>query len=331
MIRIESFITPLTINGMVAMDESKKLAALVCDPLDAYLMEGLASSGIKVSYEPAITPDELGRKVKDYDIIVVRSRTKVTGDIISRASRLKIIARAGIGTDNIDLESAQKKKIEIVTAAGSSTDSVAELNVALAVSLARKIPILNQKSKKGIWTKETGTELHGKAAGIIGFGRIGQATAQILRSMGLEIAAYDPVKNSQAIEMVGGRYVSIEDLFKNSDIIFVLAAFSGESGGMIGKSHFDISKHGLFIVNTSRAQFINGPELLDALKEGQVGGYATDVFWHEPPQAEWEKEIAAMDSVIITPHIGAQTAEAQKRVAKYTLQNLLDRIQEMKL
>ena len=101
------------------MDNSKELAALVCDPLDSYLMEGLASSGIKVSYEPAITHDELGRKVKDYDIIVVRSRTKVTGDIISRAERLKIIARAGIGTDNIDLESAEKRKIGIVTAAGS--------------------------------------------------------------------------------------------------------------------------------------------------------------------------------------------------------------------
>ena len=316
---------------MVFMNNSKELAALVCDPLDSYLMEGLASSGIKVSYDPAITPDELGRKVKDYDIIVVRSRTKVTGDIISRAGRLKIIARAGIGTDNIDLESAEKRKIEIVTAAGSSTDSVAELNVALAVDLARKIPLLNQRSKKGVWVKDTGTELHGKVAGIIGFGRIGQATAQILRSMGMDIAAYDPVKNDEAIRIAGGKYVSMEELFMNSDVIFVLAAFSGDSGGMIGKNHFDISKHGLLIVNTSRAQFINGPDLLDALREGQIGGYATDVFWHEPPEEEWEKEIASMDSVIVTPHIGAQTAEAQKRVARYTLQNLLDRIQVMKL
>ncbi|MEM0157397.1 MAG: NAD(P)-dependent oxidoreductase [Thermoplasmataceae archaeon] len=313
------------------MDKSKGMTALVCDPLDSYLMEGLKSSGIKVSYEPAITPDELGRKVKDYDIIVVRSRTKVTGDIISGASRLRIIARAGIGTDNIDLESAAKRKIEIVTAAGSSTDSVAELNVALAVDLARKIPLLSQRSRNGVWIKETGTELHGKVAGIIGFGRIGQATAQILRSMGMEIMAYDPFRNDQAIERVGGNYVPMEELFRRSDVIFVLAAFSGESGGMIGKYHFSISKRGLLIVNTSRAQFINGQELLEALREGQVGGYATDVFWHEPPETEWEKELAGMESVIVTPHIGAQTAEAQKRVAKYTLQNLLERIREMKL
>ncbi len=147
----------------------------------------------------------------------------------------------------------------------------------------------------------------------------------------MDIAAYDPVKNDEAIRIAGGKYVSMEELFMNSDVIFVLAAFSGDSGGMIGKSHFGISKHGLLIVNTSRAQFINGPDLLDALREGQIGGYATDVFWHEPPEEEWEKEIASMDSVIVTPHIGAQTAEAQKRVARYTLQNLLDRIQVMKL
>lgn len=312
------------------MDNPRELAALVCDPLDSYLMEGLASSGIKVSYEPAIEHDELARKVKDYDIIVVRSRTKVTGDIISRAERLKIIARAGIGTDNIDQESASRRNIDIVTAAGSSTDSVAELNVALAVDLARKIPLLSQRSRKGIWAKETGTELHGKIAGIIGFGRIGQATAKILRSMGMEITAHDPVRNDQAIEMVGGRYVSMEELFRSSDVIFILAAFSGESGGMIGKNHFGISKHGLLMVNTSRAQFIDGPDLLDALKEGHVGGYATDVFWHEPPETEWEKEIVALDNVIVTPHIGAQTMEAQKRVARYTLQNLLDHIREMK-
>ncbi len=312
------------------MDKSKAMAALVCDPLDSYLMEGLESSGIKVSYKPAITPDELGRKVKDYDIIVVRSRTKVTGDIISAASRLKIIARAGIGTDNIDQESAAKRKIEIVTAAGSSTDSVAELNVALAVDLARKIPLLSQETRNGTWLKETGMELHGKVAGIMGFGRIGQATAQILRAMGMEIIAYDPYRNDQAMEMLKGNYVPMDELFKRSDIIFVLAAFSGGSGGIIGKDHFSNSKRGLLLVNTSRAQFINGPELLAALREGQVGGYATDVFWHEPPETDWEKELAGMEGVIVTPHIGAQTVEAQKRVARYTLQNLLECIREMK-
>ncbi|MEM0158864.1 MAG: NAD(P)-dependent oxidoreductase [Thermoplasmataceae archaeon] len=310
------------------MDNARGLAALICDPVDSRLIDGLLSSGIRVSYEPAITASELARRVKDYDIIVVRSRTKVNRDIISNGSRLRIIARAGIGTDNIDLESAAEHNIDIVTAAGSSTASVAELNVALAVSLARKIPLLSAKAKNGAWVKETGMELHGKVAGIIGFGRIGQATAWILRSMGMKIIAHDPVKYNEAIENVQGSYVSIEELFMKSDVIFVLASFSRDSAGAIGKSYFDTSKRGVLIVNTSRAQFINGPELLEALMEGQVGGYATDVFWHEPPESNWEKAIAAMDNVIVTPHIGAQTAEAQERVAEYTLKNLLGCLRE---
>lgn len=293
------------------------------------MIDGLTSHGMKVSYRPAITGDELAASISLYDVVVVRSRTKINANVLKNASRLRIIARAGIGTDNIDMKAAEKMKITVVTAAGSSTQSVAELNIALAVDLARRIPLLDRRTKSGTWLKDTGTELYGKTAGIIGFGRIGFATALILRAMGISVIAYDIARDHRRISEVSGKYVDIDELFRESDIIFVLATLSGDSSGMIGKKHFSQMKRGSLMINTSRSEFINGPDLLAALKEGKMGGYAADVAWNEPPSEAWEKELISLENVIITPHIGAQTVEAQRRVAMYTLDNLFKAMEEI--
>ena len=226
---------------------------------------------------------------------------------------------------------AAEKGIPIVTAAGSSTQSVSELSVALAVDLARKIPLLDRKSKGNMWKKDTGTELYGKTAGIIGFGRIGYATAEVLKAMGLNVIAYDIYQNQKLIEEVGGSYVSLKELLEKSDLIFVQATLTDGSSKLISEDELKYIKHGTFIVNTSRSEFIDGPALLDALKDGRVAGYAADVVWHDPPEEEWEIEIISMDNVIVTPHIGAQTVEAQLRVAQYTVENLIKKREEIGL
>ena len=305
------------------------LRVLVCDPVDTLMIDALKKNSFHVSYEPSIDSTTLKKKVRDFDILVVRSRTKITSEVLEKALNLKIIARAGIGTDNIDVKSAEKKNIQIVTAAGSSTQSVSELNIALAVGLSRKIALLDRKSKENIWKKDTGIELFGKTAGIIGFGRIGYATAKVLIAMGLKVIAYDIQENPAIMDEIGGSYVSLENLLENSDIVFVQATLTDGSADLISKDDFKIMKTGIFIINTSRSEFINGPALFKALREGRVAGYAADVLWHEPPVDAWEKEIIYMDNVIITPHVGAQTVEAQKRVAQYTVSNLLKKVEEM--
>ncbi|WP_393971033.1 NAD(P)-dependent oxidoreductase [Oxyplasma meridianum] len=307
------------------------LRALVSDPVDNLMIEELNSNHFEVSYEPTIDAETLKDKVKIFDVLVVRSRTKVTHEVLEKAERLKIIARAGIGTDNIDVSSAKEKGIHIVTAAGSSTQSVSELSIGLALSLTRKIPFLDRKSKENIWKKDTGTELYEKTAGIIGFGRIGYATAKVLKAMGLKVIAYDIYHNQKTMEEIGGSYVSLKDLLEKSDIIFLQATLTDGGAKLISKNELGMMKRGSYIVNTSRSEFIDGPSLLQALKDGKVAGYAADVTWNEPPNNEWENEIISLENVIITPHIGAQTVEAQKRVAKYTVENLIKKREEIGL
>ena len=299
---------------------------LVCDKVDDILVSGLTSRKLNVSYEPEISSQELIQRIPEFDAIVVRSRTKVTANIIERARKLKIIARAGVGIDNIDVKSAQKNNIKIVTAAGSSTDSVVELAISLAINLARHIPELCSNAKKGSFNKRTGIELHSKTAGIIGFGRIGFQTAMVLRTLGMDIVAYDPIQNEERIKSVSGRYSTLQDLLKVSDIIFLMVTLDSGSKPVMQENELSFLKHSAIIVNTSRAEAIHGPSLLNYLKLNRSAAYATDVLVNEPPVEEWEMELVSLDNVIVTPHIGAQTVEAQQRIAMMTLERLLETI-----
>lgn len=295
---------------------------LICDSVDKELLQGLQSQGYQVRYKPEITHEELVQEIGDYNVVVVRSRTKINSSVLDAANNLKYIARAGIGTDNIDLIKAEEKGIKILTAAGASTQSVVELNLALAIVLSRNIVPLNIEMREGNYKKKKGLEVGGSTCGIIGFGRIGYETAKVLSSIGAGIVAYDIVRNDDLISAVAGEYIELDDLLSRSDYIFICVTLNGNSRKLIGKEEFEKVKDGSYIVNTSRAEAIDGNYLVEALKSGKLGGYAADVMWNEPPKEEWERELIKMDNVIITPHIGAQTEQGQKRVAYATLENI---------
>lgn len=300
------------------------MKVLVSDPVEHTLINGLKERGYQVDFSPSISQEELEKTLPDYGVIVVRSRTKLYEKQLKLATNLRYIARAGIGTDNIDLVTADEMGIKVITAAGSSTQSVVELNVAFMVNMARKILKLNSHLRSGTYVKESGTEIAGKTAGIIGFGRIGFETARILRALGMNILAHDIRENQDIIAKVEGRYVPLHELLESSDYIFVLLTLGKESERVLGKREFRHIKQGSCLINTSRAEAIEPEALFESLENGTLLGYATDVLWHEPPSCELERKLISMDNVIVTPHIGAQTVEAQKRVASVTLENLLE-------
>lgn len=304
--------------------ESRNLRILVSDPVEKSLVEGLEERGYPVDYRPGITPGELEECIQDYEAIVLRSRTKLYRRQLSLARNLRYIARAGIGTDNIDTGTAASMGIEVITAAGSSTQSVVELNVALAINLARNIVNLSAGVREGGYRKDTGLELGGKTAGIIGFGRIGSSTARVLAALGMHILAYDILKNPKLMGEIGGRYVELDTLLEESDFVFVLLTLGKESLRILGTEEFGIMRRGCHLINTSRAEAVDPEALLGALESGDIAGYAGDVLWNEPPSTMTERKLIGMKNVIITPHIGAQTREAQKRVAAVTLANLLE-------
>lgn len=312
----------MTFNG-----NQDGLRILICDPVDSALTDGLEKKGYKVDMEPQITPDTLKERITGYDAVVVRSRTKLTSEVLSHADNLKIIARAGVGTDNIDTAKAKALGIKVITAAGSSTQSVVELNVALMVDLARGITRLNSQVRKGNYKKQAGVEAYGKTAGIIGFGRIGFETARVLKVLGMDILAYDLYENHDAMNQVGGKFVPLKELLQKSDYVFILITMDNGATHILGKEEFASMKEGIRLVNTSRAEAVDPEELFSALESGKVAGYGSDVLWHEPPSTELEKKLIEMDNVVITPHIGAQTKEAQKRVAAVTLENLLNALE----
>lgn len=308
---------------MTQLDTDTHIRVLVCDSVDKELLDGLSVVGYSVNYKPEITHEDLINEIVDYDVVVVRSRTKIDAPVIDAAKNLKYIARAGIGIDNIDSARAEEKGIKILTAAGASTQSVVELNLALAIDLSRRITSLNLDVRNGNYKKKKGAEVGGSKCGIIGFGRIGFETARILSSLGSEIIAYDIVKNQEIMDQIGGNYVELDHLLSNSDYIFICVTLNGSSKKLLDKGEMANIKEGAFLVNTSRAEAVDGSSLLEAIKSGKLGGYAADVMWNEPPSEVFEKELIKMDNVIITPHIGAQTRQGQKRVAKVTLENII--------
>ncbi|MBB5252592.1 D-2-hydroxyacid dehydrogenase [Sulfurisphaera ohwakuensis] len=303
--------------------------ALITDPIDEILIKTLREKGIQVDYMPEISKEELLNIIGNYDIIVVRSRTKVTKDVIEKGKKLKIIARAGIGLDNIDTEEAEKRNIKVVYAPGASTDSAVELTIGLMIAAARKMYTSMALAKSGIFKKIEGLELAGKTIGIVGFGRIGTKVGIIANAMGMKVLAYDILDIREKAEKINAIAVSLEELLKNSDVISLHVTVSKDAKPIIDYPQFELMKDNVIIVNTSRAVAVNGKALLDYIKKGKVYAYATDVFWNEPPKEEWELELLKHERVIVTTHIGAQTKEAQKRVAEMTTQNLLNAMKEL--
>jgi D-3-phosphoglycerate dehydrogenase / 2-oxoglutarate reductase len=285
---------------------------LITDGLDASAQAVLASC--TVDDRTGISADELARIIPDYDALIVRGRTKVVGPLLAVASKLKVVGRAGVGVDNIDLNAARSRAVTVVNAPVSTTLAVAELTFGLLLALAREIPRADASMKQGQWLKKEleGAELHGKTLGIIGLGRIGAEVAHRARAFGMQVLGTDPMLTPEQIRARDAEPVSRDELLARSDFISLHLPLTPETRGLLDAEQFAKMKDGARIVSAARGGIIDESALLAALESGRIAGAALDVFASEPPAST---DLVKHPRLIATPHIGAQTAEAQARAA----------------
>jgi len=288
------------------------------------LLDGIDPAGIDVikrskEIEPLvydkISRDELLRLAGDVEGIIVRSGTSVDRDLISKAGRLKVVGRAGVGVDNVDIDAATEAGILVMNSPGGSTTTTAEHTIAMIFALARNIPQAYKSLKDKHWEKNKfkGVELAGKTLGVIGLGRIGSEVARKCQSMGMNVIAYDPYINPDAHLSSGLELVALESIFNEADFITVHVPLADATRNLIDKAAISRMKDGVRLVNCARGGIINEGDLYDALKSGKVAGAAFDVFEAEP---NTESPLLALDHFIATPHLGASTVEAQRKVSE---------------
>ena len=284
------------------------MKVLVSDAIAEQGIEILKNAGFEVVQKTGLSPEELVKTIPDFDGIIVRSATKVTKEVIEAGNNLKVIGRAGIGLDNIDLEKAKEKGIKVVNTPTATSISVAELALGMMFCAARRIPQASISTKNSKWEKKKfkGFELYGKKLGIIGIGRIGSEMAKRAKILGMEIIAYDPyVKTSDYANIV-----DLDTLLKESDYISLHIPKTKETEHILNKTAFDKMKEGVVIINCARGGVVDENALYDAINDGKVRIACVDVFESEPAK---DNKLFNLDQVIVTPHIGAQTKEGQTR------------------
>jgi D-3-phosphoglycerate dehydrogenase len=262
-----------------------------------------------------ISPEELLKAIGDYDALVVRSRTRVTQAVLEAAVRLKVVGRAGVGVDNIDLTAAARHGVTVVNAPLSTTLAVAEQTLALMLALARHIPRADAAMKSGQWIKKEleGVELYGRVLGIVGLGHIGAEVARRAAAMGMRVLGYDALLSEEVIRQRGVEPAPLQELYARADFISLHVPLTPETRGMVNGQSLGSMKRGVRLVCTARGGIINETDLLGALETGQVAGAALDVFSKEPPGLT---ALVAHPNVVATPHVSAQTVEAQSRAAE---------------
>lgn len=276
-----------------------------------------------VDVKTGLKPDELTKTIGDYDGLLVRSETKVTKEILSAAKKLKFIGRAGTGLDNIDVNEASKKGVVVANVPGGNTISAAEHTVSMLLALSRNIPQANASLKKCEWKKKefVGVEVFGKTLGIIGFGKIGVEVAKRLLSFGMRVIVYDPFMSKERASQLGVMSVSLNELFKNSDFITIHTPKTEQTKNIINAGTIKKMKDGVRIINCARGGLIDEKALADGLKSGKIKGAALDVFEKEPL---CESPFFEMNNVIMTPHLGASTLEAQINVSVEIAKQLVE-------
>lgn len=258
-----------------------------------------------------------------YDALLVRSATKVTEEVMEKMPKLKIIGRAGVGVDNIDIPAATKRGITVVNAPAGNTIATAELTFGLMLALVRKICAANASIRKGEWNRAAfqGTELAGKTLGVIGFGRIGSEVAKRAQAFDMNVLAYSPTLTQERAEKVGAKASNLNDILSSADIITLHLPATPETNGMVNAELLKKMKPGVLLINTARGTLINQAALKQALETGHVAGAAVDVYPQEPPE---NYELMQMDQVVATPHIAASTKEAQLKVAFVVAEEVLN-------
>jgi D-3-phosphoglycerate dehydrogenase / 2-oxoglutarate reductase len=287
---------------------------LVCDPIAEDGVEALRRSGADVDVRTGLSPEELRKSVDGYDALVVRSETKVTKDIFAAAGKLQVVGRAGIGVDNIDLDAATEKGVVVVNAPTGNVISAAEHAIALMLSLSRHIPEANASLRSGKWERGRfqGIEVRGKTLGVIGLGQVGSEVARRAKGLEMRVLAHDPFVPEERARVLGVDVVSLDALIKESDFITVHTTLTEGTKRLLGEEELRSMKPSARVINTARGGIIDEKALKRALDEGWIAGAAIDVFEKEPIT---EHPLFASDKVVVTPHLGASTAEAQERVA----------------
>ena len=298
------------------------MRVLVAEPLAT---EGLAllRSQHAVDERIGLGPDELRAIIGDYDALVVRSQVQVDAELIAAGTRLVVIGRAGVGVDNVDIDAATRAGITVVNAPTGNTIAAAEHTLALLYALARKIPAADASVRRGEWKRApfTGTELRGKTLGIVGLGKIGQSIAVRARAMEMTVLAADPYVSVEAASHVGAELVALEPLLDRSDVVSVHVPMTRATRGLIGPAALARMKRGSLLLNVARGGVVDEAAVAEALRSGQLGGAAIDVFDREPPTGS---PLLEAPNTILTPHLGASTAEAQVAVAEEVAAQILD-------
>lgn len=303
---------------------------LICDSIDNSGIESLKKSGMIVDYQPDINSAQLGLVAKNYDVLVVRSRTKISKEIIeASAQNVKIIARVGVGLDNIDVKEAEARKIRVINSPEAAANSVSELVIGLMLSLARKIPFADTEMKKGNWVKKdlVGIELRGKYLGIVGVGSIGRNIGRMGKALRMNLIGHDifPI-DKDFIKEVGLIVTDFNTIMESADFITCHVPLTPETRKMVNREKFSKMKSTAFLINTSRGEVIDEEALYDALSNRKIAGAALDVFETEPPT---NNKLLKLPNVICTPHIGAQTYEAQELASIVIAEKIIQTLREI--
>mgnify|MGYP003325087309 FL=1 len=298
-------------------------SVLICDQVNPILKEVLEKNGLKVTYEPEITPEQIAEKIGSFEVVVVRSRTKMTRELVEKADKCKIIARVGIGLDNIDQEAAKEKNIRVINAVEGAITAVAELVIGLMLSMAREIPRADRETRNGNWIKKElmGSELKGKYLGIVGLGNIGKRLGRLARALNMNIIGYDVIPiDDEFSKEVGLMKADLDTLLTSADYVSLHVPLLDSTHHMINAEKLKMMKNTARIINTSRGGVIDEDALYNSLKDGSLAGAALDVFEAEPAIGN---RLITLPNFVATPHMGAQTKEAQLLAANIIAEKII--------
>lgn len=301
---------------------------LLLDNVDPRCAEVFAQRGITADQPGKLSPEELREKIGNYDAMVVRSGTTVTAELLEHAGKLKVIGRAGVGVDNIDIPAATAKGILVMNTPDGNTISTAEHTCGMILALARNIPQSVNKVKSGGWDRKKymGTEVHGKTLGIVGLGKIGSEVAGRMKHFGMKIIAYDPFSTREHAQEIGADLVELDELLAQSDFLTVHTPLTDKTRNMISMDNADKLKKGVRLINCARGGIYKEEDLNTLIESGIVGGIAVDVYSQEPPTEE-VYEILQHEQIVCTPHLGASTEEAQEKVAEQIGEQIADALE----
>ena len=288
------------------------------------------AEGIEVDVKTTLSPEELESIIGEYEALVIRSATKVTEELLEAANKLKVVGRAGIGLDNVDIPAATERDVLVMNTPTGNVVTTAEHAVAMMMALTRNIPQGTSSLKAGRWDKKLlrGREVYNKHLGVIGFGKIGSIVADRAQGLKMKVLIHDPFIDAEQIKKAGFESVSLKALYRRSDYITVHVPKLNDTIGLLNKSAFDQMKDGVMIINCARGGIVDEDDLNEALKSGKVAGAALDVFVNEPPGAI---KLLEHDRVICTPHLGASTVEAQINVAVAVAEQIIDYLKDGKI